>query len=178
MGNDEGHFNVSVIVRDSVQRPQLLMRKESRSGFEPKSFCHTARPNTCVCARVRFLRLLLSSLSNRSVKIVASCRIEWQLELSPFRHAHFTFLPGRSSRLVSSHSPTSHSPTDTPRSAIKASGGLVSACFARSTRSPACLSVYNVNVDHFPPLCSEKDKAGSEFRSCVKVKLAVLGSPS
>ena len=147
MGNDEGHFNVSVIVRDSVQRPQLLMRKESRSGFEPKSFCHTARPNTCVCARVRFLRLLLSSFSNRSVKIVAGCRIEWQLELSPFRHAHFTFLPGRSSRLVSSHSPTSHSPIDTPRSAIKASGDWCQRVLhVQLARPPVCLSTTSMLI--------------------------------
>ena len=53
MGSDEGHFNVSLIVRDkvtdSVHRPQLLKRKESRSRFEPRSFCLpayrlTARP--------------------------------------------------------------------------------------------------------------------------------------
>ena len=43
VGNDKSHFNVSLIVKtktqDSVHRPQLLKRKESRSGFEPKSFC-------------------------------------------------------------------------------------------------------------------------------------------
>ena len=37
-GSDESHFYVSLIVRDkvvdSVFRPQLLKRKESRSGFE------------------------------------------------------------------------------------------------------------------------------------------------
>ena len=41
MGSDESHFNVSLIVRtksqDSVHRPQLLKRKESQSGFEPRS---------------------------------------------------------------------------------------------------------------------------------------------
>ena len=54
MGSDESHFNVSLIVRDkvhSVPKPQLLKRKESRSGIErPRSFrlpaCRlTARPN-------------------------------------------------------------------------------------------------------------------------------------
>ena len=44
MGSDKSHFNGSSIVRDkvtnkSVHRPQFLKRKESRSGFEPKSFC-------------------------------------------------------------------------------------------------------------------------------------------
>ena len=43
MGSDESRFNVSLIVRgtksqDSVQKPQLLKRKESRSGIEPRSF--------------------------------------------------------------------------------------------------------------------------------------------
>ena len=43
MGNDESHFNVSLIVRDKVTRqcPQtttFLKRKESRSGIEPRSF--------------------------------------------------------------------------------------------------------------------------------------------
>ena len=38
MGSDESHFNVSLIVggslkQDSVHRPQLLKRKDSRSGF-------------------------------------------------------------------------------------------------------------------------------------------------
>ena len=39
VGSDESHFNVSLIVRDGVHRPQLLKRKESRSGFEPRSLC-------------------------------------------------------------------------------------------------------------------------------------------
>ena len=44
VGSDEGHFNVSLTVRDShkqdsVHRPQFLRKNESRSGFEPKSFC-------------------------------------------------------------------------------------------------------------------------------------------
>ena len=40
LGCDESHFNVSLIVRDNlksqdgVHRPQLLKRKESRSGFK------------------------------------------------------------------------------------------------------------------------------------------------
>ena len=34
MGSDESHFNVLLIVR-----PQLLKRKESRTGFEPRSVC-------------------------------------------------------------------------------------------------------------------------------------------
>ena len=33
MGSDESHFNVSLI----MQRPQFLKRKESRSGFEPRT---------------------------------------------------------------------------------------------------------------------------------------------
>ena len=42
MGSNESHFNVSLIERDSelqesVHKPQLLMRKESRSGIEPRS---------------------------------------------------------------------------------------------------------------------------------------------
>jgi len=56
IGSDESHFNVSFIVRDKVTRqcPQtttFLKRKESRSGFELKSFCLpayrliTTRPN-------------------------------------------------------------------------------------------------------------------------------------
>ena len=41
MGNDESHFDVSLIVRGKVtrQRPQLLKREESRNGFEPRSLC-------------------------------------------------------------------------------------------------------------------------------------------
>ena len=40
MGSDESHFDVSLIVRDKdrVHKPQLLKRKESRSGIEPRSF--------------------------------------------------------------------------------------------------------------------------------------------
>ena len=42
MGSDESHFNVSLIERvsklqDCVHKPQLLMRKEGRSGIEPRS---------------------------------------------------------------------------------------------------------------------------------------------
>ena len=42
MGSDESHFNVSLTVKDKVTRqcPQtttFLKRKESRSGFEPRS---------------------------------------------------------------------------------------------------------------------------------------------
>ena len=45
MGSDESRFNFSLIVRDKVTRPQLLKRKESRSGIEPRSFRFlTARP--------------------------------------------------------------------------------------------------------------------------------------
>ena len=41
-GSDESHFNVSLIVRDkvsrqSLQRKQLLQRKENRSVFKPRS---------------------------------------------------------------------------------------------------------------------------------------------
>ena len=44
MGSDESHFNVSLIVRDTVSqaivhRPQFLKRKEMRSGFEARSLC-------------------------------------------------------------------------------------------------------------------------------------------
>ena len=39
MGRDESHFNVLLIVRDKVTRPQLLKRKKSRSGIEPRSLC-------------------------------------------------------------------------------------------------------------------------------------------
>ena len=44
MGSDESHFNVSLTVRDKATRqcPQtttLLKRRESRSGFEPRSLC-------------------------------------------------------------------------------------------------------------------------------------------
>ena len=38
MGSDESHFNVSLIVRDRVHKPQLLKRKKRRSSIEPKSF--------------------------------------------------------------------------------------------------------------------------------------------
>ena len=43
--------------QDSVHRPQLLKRKESRSGFESRSLCLTARPNwlTCPYLSGRFL---------------------------------------------------------------------------------------------------------------------------
>ena len=52
--SDESRFNVLLTVRDKVTRrcPQTTTfeRKESRSGFEPRSFCLpakrlTARPN-------------------------------------------------------------------------------------------------------------------------------------
>ena len=44
MGSDESHCNVSLIVREKVTRqcPQttsFFKRKESRGGFEPRSFC-------------------------------------------------------------------------------------------------------------------------------------------
>ena len=44
MGSDESHFNASLIVRDKVTRqcPQTTTfedKKESRSGFEPRSLC-------------------------------------------------------------------------------------------------------------------------------------------
>ena len=45
MGGDKSHFNVSLIVRDKVTNKTVstdhnfLKRKESRSGFEPRSFC-------------------------------------------------------------------------------------------------------------------------------------------
>ena len=50
MGSDESHFNVPLIVRDkvkdSVHRPQLLKRKESRSGIErgPSAYHPNALP--------------------------------------------------------------------------------------------------------------------------------------
>ena len=52
MCSDESHFNVLLIVRDKVTRPQLLKRKESRSGIEPRSFRLpayrlTVWPNRC-----------------------------------------------------------------------------------------------------------------------------------
>ena len=43
IGSDESHFNASLIVSDKVSRQcpqtQLLKRKESRSGIEPRTFC-------------------------------------------------------------------------------------------------------------------------------------------
>ena len=39
LGSDENHFNVSLIVRGEVTRPQLLKRKDSQGGFEPRPFC-------------------------------------------------------------------------------------------------------------------------------------------
>ena len=45
MGSDESHFNVSLIVRDKVttrlcpQTTTFLMKKESRSGIEPRPLC-------------------------------------------------------------------------------------------------------------------------------------------
>ena len=47
VGNDESHFNVSLIVRDKVtiktgstRTPQpFSKRKENRSGIEPRLFC-------------------------------------------------------------------------------------------------------------------------------------------
>ena len=44
MASDESHFNVSLIVRDHVHKPQLWKRKESRSGIEPRSFRLPAKP--------------------------------------------------------------------------------------------------------------------------------------
>ena len=48
MGSDESHFDVSLIERDKVtrqcpHRQQFLKRKESRSGFEPRSCAY--QPN-------------------------------------------------------------------------------------------------------------------------------------
>ena len=44
MGNDDGHFSVLLTVRDKVTRQyaqtQLSKRKESRSGFEPRSLAY------------------------------------------------------------------------------------------------------------------------------------------
>ena len=54
---DESHFNDSklrgAMSQDSVHRPQLLKRKESRSRFEPRPLCLpvqrlTARPNRLI----------------------------------------------------------------------------------------------------------------------------------
>ena len=40
VGSDESHFNDSgTKSQDSVHRPQLLKRKDSRSRLEPRSFC-------------------------------------------------------------------------------------------------------------------------------------------
>ena len=44
MGSDEGHFNVSLIVKDKdttlcPQTTTFLKRTESRSGIEPRPFC-------------------------------------------------------------------------------------------------------------------------------------------
>ena len=39
MGSDESHFNVSLIARDKVTRPQLLKRKDCLSGIKPRPFC-------------------------------------------------------------------------------------------------------------------------------------------
>ena len=58
MGSDESHCNVSSLwgtkSQDSGHRPQLLKRKESWSGFEPRSLCPyhwaklaPARPGQC-----------------------------------------------------------------------------------------------------------------------------------
>ena len=66
MDSNESHFNVSLIVRDkshktksqdSVHKPQLLKRKESRSGIEQRSFRLpayrlTARPNRLSAALI------------------------------------------------------------------------------------------------------------------------------
>ena len=40
MGRDESHFNVSLIVKDGVHRPQFLKRKEGRSKFERLRFLY------------------------------------------------------------------------------------------------------------------------------------------
>ena len=44
MGSNDTHFNFSLIVRDklsqeSVHRPQLFKKKESRNGFDPRPLC-------------------------------------------------------------------------------------------------------------------------------------------
>ena len=48
MGSDESHFNVSLIVkdtvRDGVHKQQYSKRKENRSKIEPRSFCLPALP--------------------------------------------------------------------------------------------------------------------------------------
>ena len=49
MGNEESHFNVSLIARDKATRRCLqttifLKRKKSRSGIEPRSFCLPFQP--------------------------------------------------------------------------------------------------------------------------------------
>ena len=67
--DDESHFNASLIEKDKVHRPQLLKRKESRSGIEPMSSClpakrFTARPPKwlSVCCFIQLPHELLVSL--------------------------------------------------------------------------------------------------------------------
>ena len=48
--------------QDSVHRPQLLKRKESRSGFELRSLCLTARPNRLTA---RVCQVVFSSVDDR-----------------------------------------------------------------------------------------------------------------
>ena len=90
MGSDETSFNVSLIVRDKVTRqcPQntALKREESRSRFEPRSFCLpayrlTARPDrltkVCVCLphtpSTAFLHLPPKEACRKPVLGVCAC---------------------------------------------------------------------------------------------------------
>ena len=58
MGSDESPFYVSLTVReksqDSVPRQQFLKRKESRSGFEPRSLCSSYQPNALPLGQTGF----------------------------------------------------------------------------------------------------------------------------
>ena len=84
VGSDESHFKVSLIVRDKVTRQcpqtQLLKRKESRSGFEPRSLCLPAQRLTTRPNRLTIMLLLLvafiysASLRSRSDSL-RSCRM-------------------------------------------------------------------------------------------------------
>ena len=80
MGSEESHFNVSLIVRDKVTRqcPEttILKRRESRSGFEPRSLCLpayrlTARPNRFKQQQQAAGVFLLQCLTNHHAVILS-----------------------------------------------------------------------------------------------------------
>ena len=66
MGSDGSHSNVSLIVRDSVYNPQLLTRRESRRGIEPRFVCYLTLMMMSVLLYVHRNRRLIRDVEPRT----------------------------------------------------------------------------------------------------------------